>query len=148
MKIIQICPRCGHPGIKVNNKAVIYNLRKSAEAKRDVSLRWNACINPDCRCSYFIKDKEFTTEDLINPLFYKDKSDNVPVCYCSNLTRGEIKNAVENGCRTISEVQKFTKKKNTGNCEKINPLGKCCKQVFLFTIKDKTEELRIKKLKL
>jgi bacterioferritin-associated ferredoxin len=135
MKIIQICPRCGLPGVKVNEKAVSYNLKKSAKAKRDVKLKWNACINPDCKCSYFSKGKEFTKTDLVKPLFYKDKSDNAPICYCSDLTRGEIKSAVKKGCKTIREVRKFTKKNITGHCEERNPLGKCCNQVFLRSVK-------------
>jgi bacterioferritin-associated ferredoxin len=136
MKIIQICPGCGLPGIKVDEMAVKYNLKKPAKAEQDVKHKWSACINPGCECSYFTAGKAFDTSDLVKPLFYKDKSDDVPICYCSDLTRGEIKNAVRKGCQSISEVQKFTKKNITGKCEKRNPLGKCCKQVFLRTIKE------------
>jgi hypothetical protein len=145
MKIIQICPTCGLPGLKVNEKAVKYNMRKPEETKSDNNLEWSVCINPDCECSYFTKGKVFNKADLVKPLFFKDNSDNVPVCYCSDLTRGEIKNAVRKGCRTIGEVQKFTKKNITGHCKKMNPLGKCCKQVFLRTIKDNIELQLIKK---
>jgi bacterioferritin-associated ferredoxin len=135
MKIIQICPKCGLPGVRVNKEAVSYNLRKSGGFKSDVKLKWSICPNPDCDCSYFSRNKLFSTSDLVKPLFYKDKSDSVPICYCSDLTRGEIKNAVRNSCKTIREVQNFTKKNITGYCEKRNPLGKCCKQVFLRTLK-------------
>jgi hypothetical protein len=38
------------------------------------------------------------------------------------LTRGEIKNAVKQGKRTIDEVQAFTQKNITGLCEERNPL--------------------------
>ena len=145
MKIIQICPDCGMPGVKVYNKAVKYNLKKSARAKGDDRLSWNACLNPACKCSYFSRGREFTTADLVKPLFYKDSSDNVPICYCSDISRGEIKEAVKNGCRTMREVHKFTKKNKTGSCEKKNPLGKCCKQVFLRTINDNIEIVKIKK---
>ncbi len=145
MKIIQICPKCGIPGLKVNKLVLKYNLKKSVETKGESKPGWRACINPDCDCSYFTKGKVFTKADLINPLFYKDNSDNVPICYCSDLTRGEIKNAIKCGCRTIGEVQKFTKKNTTGHCEKKNPLGKCCKQVFLWTIKYNIEVQAVKK---
>ena len=87
-------------------------------------------------CSYFSKHHTFMTTDLIKPLFFKDNGDNVPICYCSDLTRGEIKNAVKKGKRTISEVQKFTQKNITGLCEERNPLGKCCRNVFLKTTSD------------
>jgi bacterioferritin-associated ferredoxin len=141
MKIIQICPRCGQPGVKVNTKAVNYNLIIPPESESDIKLRWHACLNAECKCSYFSKDQEFTVSDLVRPLFYKDISDNVPVCYCSDLTRGEIKIAVERGCTSIGKVQKFTKKNITGHCEKMNPLGKCCKQVFQRIIKENNKKV-------
>ena len=136
MEIIKICPKCGLPGVKVNNKAVLYNLRKSGKVKSEIKLKWSICINPKCDCSYFSSNILFSAADLVKPLFYKDESDNVPICYCSDLTRGEIRNAVQYGCKTIREVQDFTKKNVTGYCEKRNPLGKCCKQVFLRIIKE------------
>jgi bacterioferritin-associated ferredoxin len=136
MKIIQICPKCGIPGISVNKDAIAYNLRKPPEQKSIVKLKWRACINPECDCSYFAGDRIFSISDMKSPLFYKDKSDLSPVCYCSDLSRGEIINAVQNGCKSIREVRNFTKKKVTGHCQKRNPLGKCCKQVVLKTIKD------------
>jgi hypothetical protein len=59
-------------------------LKKSEEAKGDAKHKWNACINPDCKCWYFPKGKAFTTADMVNPLFYKDNSDEVPIYYCSD----------------------------------------------------------------
>jgi len=135
MEIIQICPKCGVPAIRVNNKAVMWNLSKSKNITIDLKLKWSICLNPNCNCSFFSKDNVFKTSDLIRPLFFKDSSDNVPICYCSDITRGEIKNAVRNGCKTINEVQAYTKKNITGICEEKNPLGKCCRNVFLKTIK-------------
>ena len=136
MKTIQICPKCGLPAIKVNKKAVKYNLRSSAKQDVEMKLKWHMCSNAGCECSYFSKEKIFTASDLNKGLFFKDKSDNVPVCYCSDLTRGEIKNAVENGCKTIGKVRTYTKKNITGDCKEKNPLGKCCNLIFLRTIKD------------
>ena len=136
MKEIQICPECGQPGVKVNSKAVKYNLKKSVSAKIDHKLKWNACINKDCRCSYYSGKQKYSIADMGTPLFYKDSSDNVPICYCSDLTRSEIKNAVRKGKLTTGAVRKFTHKTSTGHCDKMNPLGKCCKQILMKTIKD------------
>jgi len=101
---------------------------------KDSANKWNICINPGCECSYFSGKDIFRTSDLRKPLFFKDTSDNVPICYCSGLTRGEIKDAVRNGCKTLRDVQKYTKKNMTGHCDTRNPLGKCCRNVFLRTI--------------
>lgn len=139
MKIIQICPECGVPAVGVKVKAVKYNIIDSGKDLVDTNIKWSICTNPKCGCSYFSKRKVFMTTDLIVPLFYKDYSDKVPVCYCSNLTRGEIMKAVKNGCKHIKDVQKYTKKNITGLCRERNPLGKCCRNVFLKTIADSTK---------
>lgn len=136
MKIIQICPECGLPAIPVNEKAVRYNLIDSLKQTIEGNLKWSICSNPNCDSSYFSKKHLFKTTDLIKPLFFKDNSDDVPICYCSDLTRGEIKNAVKNGKQTIDEIQDFTQKNITGYCEERNPLGKCCRNVFIKIISD------------
>jgi hypothetical protein len=136
MEIIQICPKCGLPAVEVNVEAVKFNVIQSLQAMINVKNKWNVCVNPKCDCSYFSKTKELSTADLNVSLFFKDKSDNMPICYCSNLTRGEIKEALKNGCKSIDDVQNYTKKNVTGICEERNPLGKCCRNVFLKTISD------------
>ena len=136
MEIIQICPKCGLPAVGVNVEAVKYNVIESLQTQINLKNKWSVCINPDCDCSYFSKQIKFRTSDLIVPLFFKDNSDTVPICYCSNLTRGEIKEAVKNGCKSIDDVQNYTKKDLTGICEERNPLGKCCRKVFLKKISE------------
>lgn len=136
MEIIQICPECGLPAAAVNVEAVKYNVLESLQDSIDLKNKWSVCINPACECSYFSKTKKVSTKDLNVSLFFKDNSDNVPICYCSNLTRGEIKEAVKNGCKNIDDVQNYSKKDITGMCEERNPLGKCCRNVFLRTISD------------
>jgi bacterioferritin-associated ferredoxin len=134
MKLIQICPYCGQPGIRVKEDAVRFNIVNFKRKNKDSKARWNICINPVCECSYFSGKDIYGISDLRKPLFFKDNSDDVPICYCSGLTRGEIRDAVKNGCKTIKDIQKYTKKSTTGHCETRNPLGKCCRYVFLRTI--------------
>ena len=134
MKLIQICPDCGQPGVRVKADAVKFNIVNFKLKNKDSGTKWNICINPGCECSYFSGKEIFRTSDLRKPLFFKDNSDDVPICYCSDLSRGEIKDAVRNGCKTIKDVQKYTKKSMKGHCETRNPLGKCCRNVFLRTI--------------
>jgi len=136
MEIIQICPKCGLPAVAVNVEAVKYNVVESLQDLINLKNKWSVCVNPACDSSYFSKTRELSIADLNLPLFFKDKSDNVPICYCSNLTRGEIKEAAKNGCKSIDGVQNYTKKDITGMCEEQNPLGKCCRNVFLRIISD------------
>ena len=139
MKLIQICPSCGQPGVRVREDAVKYNILNFKRKHKDSNTKWNICINPVCDSSYFSNKDLFRTSDLKKPLFFKDSSDDVPICYCSGLTRGEIREAVQNGCKTIRDVQKYTKKSVTGHCETRNPLGKCCRNVFLRTISESSK---------
>jgi hypothetical protein len=134
---IQICPDCSTPAISVLESAVMYNLKDSGEKVLQQKQKWSICINQECNCFYFSKEIKFTISDLIKPLWFKDRNDNVPICYCSDLTRGEIKEAVTKGYKSIDEVQQFTKKNITGFCEQKNPLGKCCRNVFLKIITNK-----------
>ncbi|MBY9005134.1 MAG: (2Fe-2S)-binding protein [Candidatus Lokiarchaeota archaeon] len=138
MKIIDICPECACPGVEININALENIIKK--EKKENISLEshYFICTSPLCNISYFSNENTFTNNDLIHPIWYKDDGMNVPICYCTNLTRGEIIEAVKNGCKTIDDVQKFSKKKIiTGKCESKNPIGKCCRNVFLYTMKKK-----------
>ena len=65
----------------------------------------------------------------------KNNGDGDLICYCSELTRGEIKNAVKKGYQTIADVRKYTGKNLTGQCAEKNPSGKCCGSEFLMEIK-------------
>lgn len=135
-EVLQLCPVCGLPSLKVTEKAVWANLVDARWSIDKAHLNWNLCANPRCDCTYFANWRKFYTHDLIEPLFFKDRGDDVPICYCSDLTRGEIKDAVKNGCRSIDDVRKFTHKNIAGLCDTKNPTGKCCDKVFLKTITD------------
>jgi hypothetical protein len=101
MEVIQICPKCGLPAIGVKEKSVRFIIVYFKKGLIIPTSKWSVCNNPGCDCSYFSKNIVFRTADLIKPLFFKDSSDKSPICYCSDLTRGEIKNAVSKGKKTI-----------------------------------------------
>ncbi|MBL6730762.1 MAG: (2Fe-2S)-binding protein [Flavobacteriales bacterium] len=125
-----VCPKCGIPSAKVSLEVVKNFTKVEIPEESDYSV----CVNPNCDLAYFSKDKSFRIDKLNELLFFKDKSDNAPICYCSNLTRGEIKNAVKNGSKTIDDVQEHTGKNITGKCKTENPLGQCCRNSFLYEI--------------
>lgn len=45
------------------------------------------------------------------------------VCYCSNVTKGQIVEAIENGARTLDDIKKMTGACTVGRCEELNPKG-------------------------
>lgn len=136
MEIIQVCPACSSVGVEVESKTIKYMLKADLREKQIKDKNWSVCINSDCNVAYFNDGMIFKTDDIKVSLWFKDSGLDVPICYCSALTRGEILNAVKNGCKTIDEVQKYTNKNITGKCREKNPLGKCCGNVFLKTIEE------------
>jgi bacterioferritin-associated ferredoxin len=134
MAIIELCPECGTVACPVPAETVTNLAGHSCIA--DTAQKWNACTNKECQVAYFSKEQTVLAAEINVGLWYKNDSDDVPVCYCSKLTRGEIKAAVIDGCKTIGEVRELTGKKITGKCRTENPLGQCCHNVFLKTIQD------------
>ena len=139
MKGIKICPNCGQPTLKVKENTV-KNIGISSEKTNQTKAKWQLCINKECETVYVSGDCKLLKEDIKPSLFFKDSSDNAIVCYCYDISRAEIKYAVEKGCRTKSEICKLLNKKKSGSCETTNPIGKSCSEVFKFELN------RIKKL--
>jgi len=134
MEIIEICPLCSNVGIKIEEVTLKSMITENMKKEIIPDSEYYICSNPNCTVSYFCENNYFTVNDIKVSIWFKDSGLDVPICYCSNLTRGEIINAVKNGCKTIDEVQEYTGKNITGKCVIKNPLGKCCRNVFLKTI--------------
>jgi len=58
------------------------------------------------------------------------------VCYCSNVTRGEIVRAIEAGAKTLDDVRKVTKACTIGRCKEISPKERCCSPDILQILRD------------
>ncbi|OGI11184.1 MAG: hypothetical protein A2Y40_04885 [Candidatus Margulisbacteria bacterium GWF2_35_9] len=136
MKSKHLCPECSTVGIEVGketiNKLIKKRFKKFMEKKQD----YFACMKHDCNVVYFCSDDRFEVDEIAIPVWFKDDSNHVPICYCYDIRRGDIKKAVDAGCKTIEDVRKFTKKKKAGKCKKMNPLGESCKDVFMDVIKE------------
>lgn len=48
------------------------------------------------------------------------------VCYCLNITKGEIVNSIRSGCTTLDQIKESTKACTGKRCKELNPSGKCC----------------------
>jgi hypothetical protein len=133
MKGIQICPNCGQPTLKVKEEAV----KNQAIESKNVSskkAKWQVCVNENCDTVYLKPETQLSKSDLKQTLFFKDKTDNAMICYCYKITKGEIRLAIENGCKSVGEVYKYLNKSKSGSCSTNNPLGKSCSGVFKYTV--------------
>lgn len=58
------------------------------------------------------------------------------VCYCDNVTRGEILAAMEAGAKTLQDIKKMTGACTSCKCAELNPSGKCCAQDIAKVMKE------------
>lgn len=63
---------------------------------------------------------------MTNDTKWRDNPDSVTVCYCKNVKKGEIVNAIKNGNNTLVKIQQSTSACTGKECKKMNPSGKCC----------------------
>jgi NAD(P)H-nitrite reductase large subunit len=60
---------------------------------------------------------------------------NETVCYCSDIDRQQIIEAVKTGANTLQKVRDATGACTIGNCIKMNPQKRCCSKDILPIIK-------------
>jgi len=135
----QKCPVCGRQGQNVPLTAV-ENLLKEESRNQVKDGGYCLCTNPECRIVYYDPElgRVFDQNALRIKVWLKDTGDDVPLCYCRNITRGQVKAAWQSGARTYSDVVKAVGvEQEKCNCQYENPAGKCCSG----TIKDYLDEL-------
>jgi bacterioferritin-associated ferredoxin len=140
MEVIQICPKCNGLGVKVENLTVKNIVRQEFKKEIDDDSTWYICSSKDCSVVYFSGKRIYSKSDVKVKVWFKEKpTEEVPICYCSNLTNHDIINVIKNGCNSIKDVQDYTNKNITGKCRYKNPLGKCCRDVFLSVLNQSEE---------
>lgn len=45
------------------------------------------------------------------------------ICYCSNVTKGQILDALRNGAADLSDIKNMTGACTVGRCRELNPSG-------------------------
>lgn len=45
------------------------------------------------------------------------------VCYCSNVTKGQIVDAIKDGAKTLNDIKEMTGACTIGRCKELNPAG-------------------------
>jgi len=62
---------------------------------------------------------------------WKNVDENEMVCWCKGVNKGVIVDAIENGARSLSDVQKKTGAATGKECAIKNPSGNCCAEDVL-----------------
>jgi bacterioferritin-associated ferredoxin len=94
---------------------------------------YSLCMSEECDITYYNTESntKFNKQQIRVPIWFKKDADPKYVCYCSKVTEEEIINAVvKDGATNMIEVLKITGAMNNSQCQKKNPLGKCCHQII------------------
>ena len=133
------CPQCRQYGEQVSNLTV-YSLTQKAyksDIERKGTDHFNICLNPECECVYYNEEKTVFHDQLKTPFHLKNSAATYMVCYCLNITKEEIIDAVHNKKLTgMKDIMRELKGEPPCMCEKNNPTGLCCEEAFNTIIKE------------
>jgi len=126
------CPGCGQSGMRVKGGTVRY-LLKGEHTKEAESKIYGLCLSPDCKVAWYAQDgsHHFTTQQASVPIWTKLDADPVYACYCNEITRPMVEEAVrEHGLTSWESIVDHYRDDNICTCALKNPSGKCCSEAF------------------
>jgi len=53
------------------------------------------------------------------------------ICYCSNVTEGEIVQAISRGARSLNDIRELTGACTLAKCKEMSPRGTCCSPLIM-----------------
>ncbi len=127
-----LCPVCNKQGELVKNITVKHMIIDEL-TKQVGSNDYFLCMSEECDITYFNTeaDVKFNSQQVKVPMWFKKNANPKYVCYCSKVTEEQVINAVvKDGASNMKDVLKITGAMRNSQCQKNNPLGKCCHQVI------------------
>ncbi|KLE15714.1 Csac_0668 family 2Fe-2S cluster-binding (seleno)protein [Clostridium sp. C8] len=127
-----LCPVCKEEGTlvkKITVKHIVIDELTEKVGGNDYYL----CMNDECDISYYNTESNiiFSKEQLKVPMWFKKEANPKYVCYCSKVTEEQVINAViKDGATNMKDVLSITGAMSNPQCQKNNPLGKCCHQII------------------
>ena len=130
------CPYCTLPGEKVNAKTVNSLLSIQKELLNDIN--YYLCFSKECDVAYYNNNNEIIlTSEIKVPIWFKNGANPKYICYCSEVTKKEIVDAIVNkNCKTVKDVVKNTNAMKISNCVVNSPTGKCCSRQINDILQD------------
>lgn len=127
-----LCPICKKEGIKVGNITVKHLVLETMIGQVGTA-DYYLCMDEECNVVYYNTELgvRFNKEQVKVPIWFKKDANPKYACYCSKITEEQIINAViKDGARNIKDVINLTGAMKNAQCQKNNPLGKCCHQII------------------
>ncbi len=120
-----ICPVCDQKGKSVPTLTVKSLVREHWRVP--VSANFSFCRTQECDVVYFSDEAVFRKPDVKVRIGIKENDDPVPLCYCFEYTRADIRREIEQRFRTdIPDRIKAEVQGGFCACETKNPVGTCC----------------------
>ncbi|KJS88087.1 Csac_0668 family 2Fe-2S cluster-binding (seleno)protein [Peptococcaceae bacterium BICA1-8] len=127
-----LCPICKTTGAKVKNITVKHLVLETL-TKLVGDTDFYLCMDEECNVVYYNTELgvRFNKEQVKVPIWFKKDATPKYACYCSKITEEQVINAViKDGARNIKDVINLTGAMKNAQCQKNNPLGKCCHQII------------------
>lgn len=136
------CPICGNAGRKVTALTLVHHVpeRLRPFIGEDAAF----CLNPRCEVVY-CNPRGFVVKrgETLVPVTIKDPGDDVRVCYCFDISRGDMRrDLTERGETDIPNRIKNGIAEGRCDCERKNPQGACCLGGVAAEIKKISEETK------
>lgn len=131
-----LCPVCKKKGVLVKNitvKHMVLDELTEQVGDKDYFL----CMSEECDITYYNSEStvRFNKQQVKVPIWFKKDANPKYACYCSKVTEEQIINAVvKDGATNMKDVLKITGAMSNSQCQKNNPLGKCCHQIIQTAI--------------
>jgi hypothetical protein len=120
-----VCPSCGKRGKPVAVLTVKGLVRDHTRVPAAIS--YSFCRTVNCQVVYFSDQTVFTKGDLKVRVGTKETADPIPLCYCFDYDREDIRRDIEaTGQTSILEEIKAEVQAGFCACEVKNPCGACC----------------------
>jgi hypothetical protein len=120
-----ICPACGKKGKPVAVLTVKSLVRDHTRVP--ASAFYSFCRTVECDVVYFSVQAVFTKPDLKVRVGIKETADPIPLCYCFDYSREDIRRGIDATNQTsILEEIKAEVQGGFCACEVKNPSGACC----------------------
>ena len=121
----EVCPSCGKKGKPVAVLTVKSLVRDHMRVPASVS--YSFCRTMDCEVVYFSDQAVFTKPDVKVRVGIKETADPIPLCYCFDYSRENIRRDIEAAGKTsVLEEIKAEVQSGFCACEVKNPSGTCC----------------------
>ncbi len=120
------CPACGARAHPVSALSLENHLTRERQA--EFGPQGSFCANPACAVVYFNPSgKTVSQGQTVRPVTVKDQGDEVPICYCFEFMRGDLRrDLMEKGATAIPNEIKKGIRDGRCDCERKNPQGTCC----------------------